>query len=373
MKFFLFGIIPAFDLLANLIIFSSDINPSFDLNQVAEFSLILAISVIISAFVFGGIEQAIDHKSSIPTILIGRKEWVIIICLFFVILIASIVVYELDYLTKIISLACLLGFRGLGRAALYAENKISLEAMISAFELIILLTFLFMKMSIFESYIFSKTPGVLIRLKFLMNLKHCKLDRKNFIGYSISSGMPAIYLNAFYLFLPLLNVPNGIIVQFRYIQTLIFPIAFLGGLYARANIVFKSKLSNFGIFRHLSLHQTKSLPLSILVPIASVSIYVLIVIKALDLSMAIWLLLTCYCILFYFRAHSYSLLTINLGPIYRGSMSFFGVILMCLSAIFLNYLEYIGIIQLYLALLVIELILLVSTMILLVLRGGKHA
>ena len=122
MKFFLFGIIPAFDLLANLIIFSSDINPSFDLNQVAEFSLILAISVIISAFVFGGVEQAIDHKSSIPTILIGRKEWVIIICLFFVILIASIVVYELDYLTKIISLACLLGFRGLGRAAFGART-----------------------------------------------------------------------------------------------------------------------------------------------------------------------------------------------------------------------------------------------------------
>ena len=373
MKFLLFGIIPALDLFANLIIFSSDINPSFDLNQVAEFSLILATSVIISAFVFGGVEQAIDHHSSVPTILIGRKEWLIIICLFFVILIASAVVYELDYLTKIISLTCLLGFRGLGRASLYAENKISLEATISVFELIILFTFLFMKMSIFESYIFSKIPGILIRLKFLMNLKHCKLDRRNLIGYSISSGMPAIYLNAFYLFLPLLNVPNGIIVQFRYIQTLFFPVAFLGSLYARANIVFRSKLSNFGIFRHLSLHQTKSLSLSILIPIVFVSIYVLIVVKALDLFMMIWLLLACYCIIFYFRAHSSSLLTIKLGPIYRASVSFFGVILMCLSAIFLNYLEYIEIIQLYLTLLTIELVLLASTLTLLVTRNGKHA
>jgi hypothetical protein len=362
MNFLLLGVVSGLDVLVNVFVFSGVLRAEFDVAEAARFSTVLAWSVILSAVMFGGAEQAIDHRRQIPQNFLAspRTSATLVFLACGVLYVVRPSNVPIDVAATIL-LAGVGGLRSICRAVAYARERYILEATISLIELSLIVAFTVMSLSILAAYLCSRLIGLALRIPVLVRFPSARQTQLDMWSYSFSAIAPALYFNIYYAALPSLVSPE-VLVRFRLIQSALVPMSFLGSLVARARIVLRGGFN--GLLRFFDhpewIHgRRREFAIWIALPAAIASVYICILavaivpLKPLEIA---WTVL--YCAFIYHRAQLYSLLTLKVGPFSRARIALLGILLIAASLLPIAVLESPTVSILYAALTSVEAVLL---------------
>lgn len=334
MKFLLLGAVSGLDVLVNVFVFSGALRAQFDVTEAAEFSTVLAWSVVLSAILFGGAEQVVDHKRNLPENLFASPRTVAYACLVAcaALLLITRARVAID-LSAVVLLAAVGGLRSVGRAVAYARDRYTVEAAISLFELGLIVALTLMELSILAAYLCSRLGGLVLRIPALVGFPSARQTSLDMWSYTFAAIAPALYFNIYYAVLPSV-VSADVVVRFRLVQSALVPMSFLGSLIARARILFRGNFVQLLPFFQASARgiSVRQLAVSAVLPAAVAFAYI----AALALTIVplrpvefVWMVL--YCALIYHRAQLYSSLTLEIGPAGRARVALLGILLVAVS------------------------------------------
>jgi hypothetical protein len=335
MNLILLGVVSGLDVLANAFVFSGALRSDFDVNEAADFSTVLGWAAVLCALSFGGAEQVVDHRKFVPRNLIGSPSaaalgWIGVgIVLFAVLRITG----ESERIVAIVLLALILGVRSVARAAAFARGKYRREAVLSLAELGLLIGLTIAGFSILSAYVCAKLLGLPLRINELARFPQSRIDNSHMWGYSFAAIAPALYFNIYYTVLPALATPE-VVVRFRFLQSILVPMSFLGSLLARGRIVFAA--SHDRLMRLLDVPNTSQTTSqwagSALLPVLMSVLYIgAIALLVTPLNTTEIACTTLYCALIYHRAQLYSHITLRAGPVARARVALGGILLVILS------------------------------------------
>lgn len=362
MNVVLLGVVSALDVLANVFIFSGALRPGFDVGEAADFSTTLGWAVVLAAICLGGVEQLVDHKKVLPDALVARYAGGTLV------LAAagavSLAFLSGDYAVHVGAaalLAAVLGARAVARSIAYTRGQYRGEAIVSIFELALLIGLTIGELSIIAAYSYSKAAGLLFRLRQFAGFPRAEVDQAQMWSYSFAAIAPALYFNIYYAALPMV-ASSEVVVRFRLLQSLLVPMSFFGSLFARARIIF-SATPDFLLGLFDAPRRSQSLvafSASALLPGVIALIYVAAIAWLIEpLTASEIACMTLYCTFIYHRAQLYSHLTLQLGPAVRARVSAGGITLIVLSFLPIAALGSPAVTALYGTLVSVELILLV--------------
>lgn len=375
MNFILLGVISGLDVLANAFVFSGALRADFNVTEAADFSTVLGWGAVLAAVTFGGAEQIVDHRKFVPSNAFGspvRGAWMwvaVTVCLFGYAALTG----QSQHLLAIPVLALVLGLRSVARSVGYAKGNYRREAVLALAELALLVALTVSGLSILTAYLLSKLAGMPLRINLLWRFPQARIDGAHMWGYSFAAIAPALYFNIYYTALPALVTPE-VLVRFRFLQSILVPISFLGSLLARSRIVFHGTQERWmSLFAVPNSTQTaRQWTASALLPAALSLIYVAVLALAVTRMNGlevVWT--TLYCTFIYHRAQLYSQITLRSGPVARARVGLLGTVLIVLSLAPIAALDQPSITALYAALTGIEvLLLLVSIAVMMRARAG---
>jgi len=175
----------------------------------------LAWAAVISAAFFGGAEQLIDHRKTLPGnffLTPQQVPWLFIPAIICSVLLAS---SKADIISGALLLAVVLGLRNIGRAAVYARRKYWQEFLITSLELVCLALLTRAALPLLNSYVLSRLVGLTFRLSAIDKLNGAPISRLDMMGYSFSALAPAVYFNLYYAMLPIFAQPDTIVLPLR--------------------------------------------------------------------------------------------------------------------------------------------------------------
>lgn len=346
------------DVLANLAIFSGRVSTAFSVDEAAQFSTVLGVATVLSSLFFGGAEAVSDHRKHLPTALFFRCAPGALIAVSGVMLVVQYL-YIFPAFAWVPLLVVLQGLRGVGRASNYSLNRFFYEAATSLIELIIIIGLLMYGVSIVSAYLATRTVGVSMRLKSLVENRSAEISPRDFVGYSFSALTPALYFNLYYAFLPY-YASSELIVKFRYIQSILVPISFLGSLLSRATILFHGKKEAVAVDGNKKNLIYKKIGYT-LFPFALSFLYLYLLHKTIiPISLEDSLVIGIYTGSIFHRSQMYAQITIKKGAGTRGLVGLFGVVAIGLSIPPLGLFSEIQLIHLFGALCVVEIVLLTT-------------